>query len=117
MFLLSSVLASSILVGRFPPLARMAAQLTRGPLIARPVRPKLFLTPSVPLPFPLTSSRALSAVVVDVCSPPAVEVTQGDTLRIHAYNGLGDVGTSLHTHGNYFNGSAYFDGAVGVTQW
>ncbi|KAL7413963.1 Cupredoxin [Mrakia frigida] len=46
----------------------------------------------------------------------------GDTLRIHAYNGLGDVGTALHTHGNFFNhthnpeSGAWYDGAVGVTQ-
>lgn len=49
--------------------------------------------------------------------PPPVEVTQNDTLIIHAYNGLGDKGTSLHSHGIFFNGSSYYDGAVGVTQW
>ena len=48
---------------------------------------------------------------------PPVSVTQGDTLIIHAYNGLGDVGTALHSHGIYFNGSSYYDGAVGVSQW
>ncbi|KAL7410796.1 ferro-O2-oxidoreductase [Mrakia frigida] len=54
--------------------------------------------------------------------PPPIEVVRGDHLRIHAYNGLGDVGTALHTHGNYFNhtsnpeSGAYFDGAVGVVQ-
>lgn len=49
--------------------------------------------------------------------PPPITVTQNDTLIIHAYNGLGNVGTSLHSHGIFFNGSSYFDGAVGVTQW
>lgn len=44
--------------------------------------------------------------------------TQGDVLIIHATNGLGDdsVGTSLHTHGMFFNGSNWADGAVGTTQ-
>ena len=49
--------------------------------------------------------------------PPPVTVTQNDTLIIHAFNGLGDTGTALHTHGIYFNGSSYYDGAVSVTQW
>jgi iron transport multicopper oxidase len=49
--------------------------------------------------------------------PPPVTVTQNDTLIIHAYNGLPDVGTTLHSHGIYFNGSSYFDGAALVTQW
>lgn len=49
--------------------------------------------------------------------PPPVTVTQNDTLIIHAFNGLPDTGTALHTHGIYFNGSSYYDGAVSVTQW
>lgn len=48
--------------------------------------------------------------------PPPIIVNQYDTLRVHAYNGLGDVGTSLHSHGNFFNGTNYYDGAVGTTQ-
>ena len=48
---------------------------------------------------------------------PPVSVTQGDTLIIHVHNGLGDVGTALHSHGIFFNGSSYYDGPVGVTQW
>ncbi|KAF8315333.1 Cupredoxin [Clavulina sp. PMI_390] len=47
---------------------------------------------------------------------PPVTVTQGDELIIHAYNGLPDAGTALHHHGLYFNGTSYYDGAVGVTQ-
>ena len=37
---------------------------------------------------------------------------------MHAYNGLNDptLGTSLHAHGLAFNGTNYYDGAVGVTQ-
>ncbi|WVR04611.1 hypothetical protein IAU60_001622 [Kwoniella sp. DSM 27419] len=50
--------------------------------------------------------------------PPAVTVTQGDVLKIHAYNGLNDpnIGTALHSHGMMFNNSNYYDGAVGITQ-
>ena len=48
--------------------------------------------------------------------PPPIFVNQRDTLRVHAFNGLGDVGTSLHSHGNFFNGTNYYDGAVGTTQ-
>ncbi|KZT59090.1 multicopper oxidase [Calocera cornea HHB12733] len=48
--------------------------------------------------------------------PPLITVTQGDQLIIHVTNGLGDVGTGIHSHGIFFNGSSYFDGAVFVTQ-
>lgn len=44
-------------------------------------------------------------------------VNQGDVLEMHATNGLNDTVTSLHHHGMYFNGTSYFDGAVGVSQW
>ncbi|KDQ13082.1 hypothetical protein BOTBODRAFT_33956 [Botryobasidium botryosum FD-172 SS1] len=47
--------------------------------------------------------------------PPPVVVNQNDTLRIHVHNGL-DVPTALHSHGIYFNGSSYYDGAVSITQ-
>lgn len=66
---------------------------------------------------------------------PPVIVTQNDTLRIHIINGLGEdsiyfdgndtlkalasgpaIGTGLHTHGNFFNGTGYYDGAAGITQ-
>lgn len=48
---------------------------------------------------------------------PPVRVSQDDQLVIHLHNGLGDVGTAIHSHGLFFNGSAYYDGAVAVTQW
>jgi len=50
--------------------------------------------------------------------PPAISCTQGDIIKIHAYNGLGDqsIGTALHAHGMFFNGTNHYDGAVGVTQ-
>lgn len=37
---------------------------------------------------------------------------------VHATNGLGDpnIGTALHSHGMFFNGTNYYDGAVGITQ-
>ncbi|GAA6030923.1 hypothetical protein JCM8097_008938 [Rhodosporidiobolus ruineniae] len=47
--------------------------------------------------------------------PPILNVNQGDTVRVHAYNSL-DGPSSLHHHGIYFNGSNYYDGAPGVTQ-
>lgn len=50
--------------------------------------------------------------------PPPIVAHQGDTVLVHAYNGLGDpfLGTSLHTHGLAFNGTNYYDGGVGITQ-
>ncbi|EJU03865.1 ferroxidase [Dacryopinax primogenitus] len=48
--------------------------------------------------------------------PPPVTVNQGDQLIIHVTNGLGDANTGIHTHGIYFNGSGYYDGAVYITQ-
>ncbi|KAF8318764.1 hypothetical protein DL93DRAFT_2054111 [Clavulina sp. PMI_390] len=48
--------------------------------------------------------------------PPPVRVSQDDTLLLTLHNGLGDVGTAIHSHGLFFNGSGYFDGAVAVTQ-
>lgn len=47
--------------------------------------------------------------------PPPIEVTRGDTLKVHALNGL-DVPTSLHHHGMFFRNQSYFDGAVSITQ-
>lgn len=52
-----------------------------------------------------------------VWPPPPISVTQDDTLLIHVHNGLSDVGTAIHSHGLFFNGSAFYDGAVSVTQW
>ncbi|KAK8847393.1 hypothetical protein IAR55_005251 [Kwoniella newhampshirensis] len=50
--------------------------------------------------------------------PPPLIATQGDTILIHTTNGLNDptIGTALHTHGIFFNGTNYYDGAVGITQ-
>lgn len=49
--------------------------------------------------------------------PPPIVSTQGDTVIVHAYNGLGgNTGTALHTHGMFFNGTNHFDGAVSTTQ-
>ena len=47
--------------------------------------------------------------------PPAIVVDLGDTLIINANNQL-DVGTSLHSHGLFQNGTTWMDGAAGVTQ-
>ena len=50
-------------------------------------------------------------------SPPPIVSHQGDVVLVHATNGLdGKVGTALHTHGQFFNGSTWFDGAVQTTQ-
>jgi iron transport multicopper oxidase len=36
---------------------------------------------------------------------------------VHATNGLGTgEGTALHTHGQFFNGTGWYDGAVQTTQ-
>ncbi|ORY31018.1 Cupredoxin [Naematelia encephala] len=50
--------------------------------------------------------------------PPPITLTQGDLLRLHVTNGLGDpdIGTAIHVHGMFFNGTSYYDGAVGITQ-
>ncbi|WRT64797.1 uncharacterized protein IL334_001731 [Kwoniella shivajii] len=50
--------------------------------------------------------------------PPPITATQGDIIRVHVHNGLGDpdVGTALHSHGMMFNNSNWYDGAVGITQ-
>lgn len=49
--------------------------------------------------------------------PPIINVNASDTVRITATNDLGTgVGTSLHSHGMFFNRTGYFDGAVSVTQ-
>lgn len=50
-------------------------------------------------------------------SPPPIVSHQGDVVLVHTTNGLdGKVGTALHTHGQFFNGSTWFDGAVQTTQ-
>lgn len=48
---------------------------------------------------------------------PIINVNSSDTVRIHVTNGLADgVGTSLHAHGMFFNGTGYYDGAAMITQ-
>ena len=51
-------------------------------------------------------------------SPPPIVSHRGDTVIVHATNGLGDptLGTALHTHGLFFNGTNHYDGAVSTTQ-
>ncbi|KAJ2157065.1 ferroxidase fet3 [Coemansia sp. RSA 552] len=46
---------------------------------------------------------------------PPVVVDYGDTLLINVHNSL-DVPTTLHAHGMFHNGTAYEDGAGGVTE-
>ncbi|GAC73338.1 multicopper oxidases [Moesziomyces antarcticus T-34] len=49
--------------------------------------------------------------------PPIINVNASDTLRVTATNNLNTgVGTSLHSHGMFFNRTGYFDGAVAITQ-
>jgi iron transport multicopper oxidase len=50
--------------------------------------------------------------------PPPVVATQGDKVIMHVTNTLGEsgMGTALHTHGMFFNGSNWADGAVSTTQ-
>ncbi|KAL1917392.1 uncharacterized protein VTP21DRAFT_5048 [Calcarisporiella thermophila] len=47
--------------------------------------------------------------------PPPIVANYSDTLIINVHNSL-DVPTSLHSHGLFQNGTAYYDGPVGVTQ-
>ena len=50
--------------------------------------------------------------------PPPIVSHRGDLVIVHATNGLGDptLGTALHTHGMFFNGTNHYDGAVSTTQ-
>ncbi|POW06570.1 hypothetical protein PSHT_10284 [Puccinia striiformis] len=48
--------------------------------------------------------------------PPPITVTSGDVIKMHAFNGLPDQPTTLHFHGMFFNGTNFYDGAMGVTQ-
>lgn len=47
---------------------------------------------------------------------PQIRADVGDTIVVNAYNGLGNVTTSLHFHGIYQNGTNEMDGPAGVTQ-
>ncbi|UZJ54147.1 hypothetical protein CBS101457_003467 [Exobasidium rhododendri] len=49
--------------------------------------------------------------------PPVINVNQSDFLTINVNNAFGDGrGTSLHSHGMFFNQTAYWDGAAMITQ-
>lgn len=48
--------------------------------------------------------------------PPIMHANKGDTVVVHAHNGLKNVTTSLHFHGIFQNGTTHMDGAAGVTQ-
>ncbi|WOO80563.1 Iron multicopper oxidase fer1 [Vanrija pseudolonga] len=50
--------------------------------------------------------------------PPPLWSNHGDKIIVHATNGLGvdSIPTALHAHGMIFNGTNYYDGAVGITQ-
>ncbi|KAK0542740.1 ferroxidase fet3 [Tilletia horrida] len=48
---------------------------------------------------------------------PVININSTDVFSINVSNQLGDgSGTSLHSHGMFFNRTSYYDGAVGVTQ-
>jgi iron transport multicopper oxidase len=49
--------------------------------------------------------------------PPQIDLNYGDRLVLTVNNQLDDVTTGLHAHGLYQNGTNYFDGPIGVTQW
>jgi iron transport multicopper oxidase len=51
-----------------------------------------------------------------IYSPPAVNVTIGDTLVMNVHNSLNEP-TALHAHGQFQNGTNWMDGHVMVTQW
>ncbi|KAG8712811.1 laccase, multicopper oxidase, benzenediol:oxygen oxidorectuctase [Ceratobasidium sp. 394] len=47
---------------------------------------------------------------------PTIEANEGDTVVVHVKNKLKKVGTSIHWHGMFQNGTAWMDGPAGVTQ-
>ncbi|KAH9979432.1 ferroxidase [Lactifluus volemus] len=47
--------------------------------------------------------------------PPPLDITNDDSLIVHAFNSLSRPST-LHHHGMFFNASTWFDGANGVSQ-
>ncbi|QRW11634.1 Multicopper oxidase [Ceratobasidium sp. AG-Ba] len=47
---------------------------------------------------------------------PLIEANEGDTIIVHVTNKLPKVGTSLHWHGLFQNGTAWMDGPAGITQ-
>lgn len=47
---------------------------------------------------------------------PTIEANEGDTIIVNVKNKLPKVGTSIHWHGLFQNGTAWMDGPAGVTQ-
>ncbi|KAF8750790.1 Ferroxidase laccase [Rhizoctonia solani] len=47
---------------------------------------------------------------------PTIEANEGDTIIVNVKNKLPHVGTSLHWHGLFQNGTAWMDGPAGITQ-
>ncbi|CAO1614394.1 unnamed protein product [Parajaminaea phylloscopi] len=49
--------------------------------------------------------------------PPLININASDTFKIHVTNKLdAGRGTALHSHGMFFNGTNYYDGAASITQ-
>ncbi|CAE7115185.1 unnamed protein product [Rhizoctonia solani] len=47
---------------------------------------------------------------------PTIEANEGDTIIVHVKNEIPNLGTSLHWHGLFQNGTAWMDGPAGITQ-
>ncbi|KAG8740595.1 laccase, multicopper oxidase, benzenediol:oxygen oxidorectuctase [Ceratobasidium sp. 414] len=47
---------------------------------------------------------------------PLIEANEGDTIVVNVENKLPKVGTSIHWHGMFQNGTAWMDGPAGITQ-
>ncbi|KAG8702800.1 laccase, multicopper oxidase, benzenediol:oxygen oxidorectuctase [Ceratobasidium sp. 423] len=47
---------------------------------------------------------------------PVIEANEGDTIIVNVKNEIPHVGTSLHWHGLFQNGTAWMDGPAGITQ-
>ncbi|KAG8713350.1 laccase, multicopper oxidase, benzenediol:oxygen oxidorectuctase [Ceratobasidium sp. 395] len=47
---------------------------------------------------------------------PTIEANEGDTIIVNVKNKIPKLGTSLHWHGLFQNGTAFMDGAAGITQ-
>ncbi|KAG8707230.1 laccase, multicopper oxidase, benzenediol:oxygen oxidorectuctase [Ceratobasidium sp. 395] len=55
-------------------------------------------------------------VVNDQYPGPTIEANEGDTIIVNVKNKLPKIGTSIHWHGLFQNGTAWMDGPAGVTQ-
>ncbi|CAE6536307.1 unnamed protein product [Rhizoctonia solani] len=47
---------------------------------------------------------------------PTIEANEGDTIIVHVKNEIPRIGTSLHWHGIFQNGTAWMDGPSGINQ-